>query len=521
MKSRHTAFRSVRLSLRDLLGADYTDTVCAACARLTGEPIAEPRTLANVKVEFFPVRIQERMLSLLRKVGRDFTAPFENSARGATTAQFAAHSKNASAPLSTMGYYRVGEDGRLYLITKSEHYHTPLGHAFPGYRLVELAGALGVPNATHNNTRGHIARMLEEELVRVAGGLMPDDRTALDHELRAKRHGALNRVLNLETGSLAAEAAIKIVLNRFYAVQDGGAAPKYAGRVPVLVVIGDDEGGLQANYHGTNITAQIMRGMWPEMRKRLEKSGTLVVRAVRPNDIAGLNAAFEKFDSAPYKIAGFFHELVLMNYAGKRLSEKFIRRAYALCARHDVPAMVDEIQTGLWSPELFMYREYGLKPALVAIGKGFPGGEYPASRLLFTADLDTLPQFGALVTNGQEELASLAYLITMRWAEANAEVTSAVGEYYEARLRELGDEFSDRISAIEGRRHLAGIYFHDLKPATAFAQHLNAAGLDISVQTYKAGCPPSALTKLPLIAGYEVVDFVLEKMRGALNGAGN
>jgi hypothetical protein len=36
-----------------------------------------------------------------------------------------------------LGYYRVGEDGRLYLMTKSEHYHAPLGHAFPGYTLIE------------------------------------------------------------------------------------------------------------------------------------------------------------------------------------------------------------------------------------------------------------------------------------------------------------------------------------------------------------------------------------------------
>ena len=61
-----------------------------------------------------------------------------------------------NAPLTGYGFYRVGEDGRLYLITKSEHYHAPLGHAFPGYRLLEIARRLGIPNATHNNTRGHI-----------------------------------------------------------------------------------------------------------------------------------------------------------------------------------------------------------------------------------------------------------------------------------------------------------------------------------------------------------------------------
>ncbi|HQP99127.1 MAG TPA: hypothetical protein PLY86_11770, partial [bacterium] len=134
----------------------------------------------------------------------------------------------------------------------------------------------------------------------------------------------------------------------------------------------------------------------------------------------------------------------------------------------------------------------------------------------FSAAMDTLPQFGALVTNGQEELSSLAYLITLRWVEANGEVIQEVGEYYENRLRDLATKYPDRVCAIEGKRHLAGIYFHDLNPARSFVEYLNQAGLDISVQTYKSGCPPCALTKLPLIAGFEVVDFVVDTMDRAL-----
>jgi len=176
----------------------------------------------------------------------------------------------------------------------------------------------------------------------------------------------------------------------------------------------------------------------------------------------------------------------------------------------------DEIQTCVWSPTLYLFREYGIKPTFVVVGKGFPGGEYAASRVLFSAKMDTLAQFGALVTNGQEELASLAYLVTMRWVEANAEVIEAVGGYYEERLSDLADRYPTLLSEIQGRRHLAGVYFHDIEPAKAFAKYLNDAGLDISVQTYKVGCPPSALTKLPLIAGREVVDLVVARMGEAL-----
>ena len=335
--------------------------------------------------------------------------------------------------------------------------------------------------------------------------------------LSPENHTALNRVLNLETGSLAMEGVIKMMLARFVRPQPDSPEPRYAGRVPVMVVIGDEDGGIQANYHGTTLVAQCMRGMWAEWLAGVDAQGVLRVRAVRPNNMEELEAVFRDHDSGDEKIAGFFHELVLMNYGGKRLTEDFVRRAYKLCAEHDVPTVVDEIQSCIWSPELFMFLEYGVMPAFTAIGKGFPGGEYPASRLLLNVSMDTLPQFGALVTNGQEEIASLAYLITMRWAEANSDVTEEVGDYYEERLRALVDSHADQLAAFEGRRHLASLYFHELHAARQFVARLNEMGLDISIQSYKAACPPGALTKLPLIAGFEIVDAVLDRMETALS----
>ena len=142
-----------------------------------------------------------------------------------------------AAPIGSLGNYRLGEDGRLYLIAKSEHYHTPLGHAFPGYQLVENAARLGIPNATHNNTRGGITRFLEAEIVRAANGIARDDSAALAAVLASKAQGALNRIINLETGSLATEAALKMMLARFYRLDATSAKPVHAGRVPVFLVM--------------------------------------------------------------------------------------------------------------------------------------------------------------------------------------------------------------------------------------------------------------------------------------------
>ena len=354
-----------------------------------------------------------------------------------------------------------------------------------------------------------------EELIAGVNGLEPGDAAALKAVLASSEPEVINRVLNLETGSLAAEAALKLVLARFYRSDATVSPPKYHGRIPVLLVVGDDDGGLRANYHGTTMLAQVMRGMWPELCEGARERAFRVA-AIRPDSLPDLEAAFANYERDNLKIAGFFHEIVMMNYGGRLLAREFLQRAYELCRQHDVPTVADEIQSCLWAPGLFLHREYGLRPSCVVVGKGFPGGEYAASRILFSAAFDSLPQFGALVTNGQQELAALAYLVTMRWAVANREVTRQIGDYYAGRLQELAGKFQGPVAGVDGCRHLSCLRFSDTRAATLFARLLVERGLDVSAQTYKPDCPPSVLTKLPLIAGYEVVDLILDRMAGAL-----
>ena len=68
----------------------------------------------------------------------------------------------------------------------------------------------------------------------------------------------------------------------------------------------------------------------------------------------------------------------------------------------------------------------------------------------------------------------------------------------------------------EGLRHLSSLFFRDTAKATAFAAALNAEGIDISVQSYKANCPPSCLTKLPLTVTPKAVEYLAGRMDAAL-----
>jgi acetylornithine/succinyldiaminopimelate/putrescine aminotransferase len=515
--------KSLTLSLSDLLGTEYTDAVCAARAFLDGKGAAESKALAREKVDFYPLSFARRIDELLPLVGTKVSSPLGRSARGAGTRAFQDASRTGAAPVSGLGLFRVGEDGRLYLASKAEHYHLSVGHGFPGYRLLENARKLGIPNCTHNNTRGHITRLLEEELVAAANGLRGNgtalhdtDRTEIGRVLASRDAQVINHVINLETGSLAVEAALKIVLRRFYRFEKETEPPAYEGRIPVLLVIGDYEGGIGANYHGTTTLTQVMRGLWPALAGKLESSGAMLVRPVKINDINDFAAVLTRWDSGQYKVAAFFHEIVLMNYGAVRLGQDYLTKAYALCRDHDVPVVADEIQSCIWSPEFFLFREYGLRPDIVSVGKGCPGGEYPAARILCSSALDTLPQFGALVTNGQEEIASLAFLVTMAFARANSGFIGLTGDLYEKSLAELVVRHSSVIEKVEGRRHLASLFFRDTDKLTRFVGALTQGGIDISVQSYKAKCPPSCLTKLPLVTTPKTVEYIVGKMEAAL-----
>ena len=231
--------------------------------------------------------------------------------------------------------------------------------------------------------------------------------------------------------------------------------------------------------------------------------------AVRINDFSDFKEKVGRYNNGKYKIAGFLHEIVLMIYGAILLGKDYLREVYGLCHAYDIPVLVDEIQTGIWYPGHFLFLEYDLDPDFVAVGKGFPGGQYPASKIITTPRMDTLNLFGALVTNGQEELASLSYLITIEFARENADHIRAVGLYYEGRLSEFMERHPEVVAGIEGAGLLSAVRFHRETDATAFAKALNSRCIDVSVHTYKPKCPPTALTKLPLISTERMIDTLI------------
>jgi acetylornithine/succinyldiaminopimelate/putrescine aminotransferase len=165
---------------------------------------------------------------------------------------------------------------------------------------------------------------------------------------------------------------------------------------------------------------------------------------------------------------------------------------------------------------MFLFKIYGLKPDFVILGKGFSGGEYPSAKIVTTYEMDSMSQFGALVTNGQQELSSLAYLITMKFFADNAKEIGELGAYIEKLLEGVQQRHSSLIKKIEGKGHLLALHFDSLEDAGKFAKTVNAMCIDVSAQTYKPNCPPAALLKLPVIMSEELLETMVNKFEAVI-----
>lgn len=506
---------TISRSLEDLLGKPYMEAVQETAVALLGLTPEKARALATERVDFFPPAFAARCDQLAAKAGQQIVRPFVQDPEGAPTEAFRKATNRSASPIGGLGCVRIGQDGRAYIAAKSEHYHIPLGHNFPGYQLITKARQLGILNATHNNTRGAVTRRMEEQIIMDVNGISAPD-AKLEAVLASQAPKVLNRLINLETGSLAVEAGIKMMLARFYRLDKTFQTPRYAGKTPVFLVMQDNDGGVEANYHGTTILAQTLRGMWPDIRSRCEAAGLFQVVGVERNNIADFDAKIRQYNSGGYKTVGFLHEIILMNYGGICLEKEYLQQAYALCAAYDTPTLCDEIQSCMWYKGMFLFRAYELRPDFVIIGKGFPGGEYPASKVITTYEMDCLNQFGALVTNGQEELASLAYLITMEFVRENGSAIDEMGKLLDASLQALARSYPSQIACVEGLGHLAAIHFRTVDDAGRFAALVNGMCIDVSAQLYKANCPPAVLLKLPLVASENVLNVIFQRFEAAL-----
>jgi acetylornithine/succinyldiaminopimelate/putrescine aminotransferase len=394
--------------------------------------------------------------------------------------------------LAARGLFYVSEKGKLYLDCTAGHYQVTWGYNHPALTDIVRQGLNnGIVSDNHSNIPQWPVKRLAWSLVEAANPDMLELHSG-DLSKILTADDRLNTVLlGLATGSVACESALKIMLMRHERLKKAGP--------PVAVV-------LKGNYHGTGIAMQYMREMWPTMIRGFE------VVDVEPNDTDQLEAVFAKYGE---RIAGFWAEPIMMNREALAIEPSYLQIARQLTEQVGALMIMDEIQTGFWMPEVFMYRQSGITPDIVIVGKGMTAGFHPLSAILYRRPLDMLAQYDAISTNGNAALAALVALANIALINKDAERIKQVQAHLFNKLQTLAEEFPDRIAAVNGCPAMAGLKFHHRQDALSFHRRCVENGLWLRAHAYHEG-HSTALMKFALCLDTPVVDEYIKRLQNLL-----
>ena len=246
-------------------------------------------------------------------------------------------------------------DGRSYLDANSSWWVSTLGHNHP-----RLVAAL----ARQAETLCHCA---------LAGITHPEAALLADELCRVAPPG-LERVFFSDNGSTSVEVAIKMALQ--FAEQNG--APRRRRFV-----------AMEGAFHGETLGAASLGGV-EVFRRSFSDVLFDCIRVPWPADGEAYGRAFEALERAlagsPDEIAAVVLEPCLQGAAGMRVyPAEFLRHARALCDRHEILLVFDEVFTGYGrTGPMWASSAAAVSPDLLCLAKGFSGGMLPMAATLAT-----------------------------------------------------------------------------------------------------------------------------------------
>ena len=381
------------------------------------------------------------------------------------------------------GLFYLTEQRKLFLDCTAGHYQMTWGYDHPELRELLLDGIeRGIVWDNHSNIPSAPVKRLTEKLVQLCNPGRELDDLQSDPD-------SLNTVLaGVATGSVACAAAMKMML-----------ANHRGEGAPVFVV-------LDGNYHGTDLFAQRLRGMWPEYFCNVQ------IVAVQPNDPDELCSIFATHGE---NVAGFWAEPVMMNREAIVVDPEYLHLARRLCDETGALMAIDEIQTGFWVPEVVYSSRIGLQPDFIVLGKGMTAGFHPLAALIYRGKLDCLEQYDAISTNGNAALAAYIALGNIALIEREAATIERVGAAWHEQMVQIADEFSDQLVEARGVGHMSGLKFRERERCLAFHRASLERGLWLRAHAYHEG-HSTILTKFALPLDEHTLRFAADALRELL-----
>jgi ornithine--oxo-acid transaminase len=180
-------------------------------------------------------------------------------------------------------------------------------------------------------------------------------------------------LLPMNTGAEAVETAVKIARKWGYKV-------KGIPKDQALVF------SAQENFHGRTFAA-ITMSTDPESRDNygpyLPGIGSVCPKTGKPIRFGNVDDIRDTLETHGKTTAAFLVEPIQGEAGIVVPDDSYLREVKALCEKHNVLLICDEIQTGIARTGKLLCHEWsGIKPDMVLLGKAISGGMYPVSCVL-------------------------------------------------------------------------------------------------------------------------------------------
>lgn len=304
-----------------------------------------------------------------------------------------------------------------------------------GRRFIDFAGGIAVVNTGHLHPRvkAAVAKQLEA-FTHTCVMITPYGvAVELAEKLNALVPGpAPKKTMLVTTGAEAVENAIKIA--------------RAHTRRSVVIAFG---GG----FHGRTYMAMALTGKVTPYKVGFGPFPGDVYHAPFPMEFHGVStqASLEalenlfKYDVEPERVAAIIVEPVLGEGGFYIAPPEFLQALRALCDKHGIVFIADEIQTGFArTGRLFAMEHYGIEPDLTTMAKSLAGG-FPLAAVVGKANIMDAPGPGGLggtfAASPVSCAAALAVIEVME-AERLPQRAEQVGARLMARLREMQQRYT-------------------------------------------------------------------------------
>ncbi|WKD86438.1 Ornithine aminotransferase [Polaribacter huanghezhanensis] len=259
-----------------------------------------------------------------------------------------------------------------------------------------------------------------------------------------------DKLLPMNTGAEAVETALKI--SRKWAYEVKGIAENEA---EIIVC--------ENNFHGRTTTI-ISFSNDPVARKNFGPYTDGFIKIEYDN----LQALEETLNSSK-NIAAFLVEPIQGEAGVYVPSEGYLTKAKALCTKHNVLFIADEVQTGIArTGKMLAVDHENVQPDILILGKALSGGAYPVSGVLANDTIMNVIQPGnhGSTFGGNPIAAAVAIAALEVVQEENlAENAEALGQIFRAELSEFAKE-CDLVLSVRGKGLLNAVLINDTEDSS-------------------------------------------------------